>query len=215
MDAFASLLIIGNDHQCLSRVKLLAELYDALQVVIENVLVFHIQVAVSESILITFHHLKNYLLVVVRALKKVLKVSLSQDLLLALLHLIILIRLIVWIFIVQSTRKILFCRAWWHVLLLSSKIIFVITILLHLVFFFVRFLSWRLSNPSFASRSCFLLFWRRSLLIILCWRLMFLHRRFYFKISICFHQFPLRGWFGLFFMYNMHWRSSVHSWFVS
>ena len=87
MDELSPLWIVGDDHECLCWVELLAEFDDALQVVIENVLVLQVEVAFSKAFLISFYHLEYNLLVVVWTLEEVLQITLSLYLFLALFHL--------------------------------------------------------------------------------------------------------------------------------
>lgn len=71
--------IISNYHQCLSGIKLLTKLNNALQVIIENFLTFKISFAIWQSLLISLNHHEYNLLVLIRAFKEILQESLIKN----------------------------------------------------------------------------------------------------------------------------------------
>ena len=76
MNEVSSLWVIGDDHKGLSGVKLLAELNDAVQVVVEQLLILQVQFAFTKGLLVAFVHVEDDLLVGVGALKEVGNVTL-------------------------------------------------------------------------------------------------------------------------------------------
>jgi len=66
----------------------LTKLDNALKIIVEDVLVLHVQSAFFKAILITLNHGEDDLLIVSWALEEVLKESLSLDFFLALLHVV-------------------------------------------------------------------------------------------------------------------------------
>lgn len=75
-----SLLLIRCDlHKGLSRIILLTELDNALQVVIEQILLLDVEFILTEAFLITLYHHEYNLLIFVWALKEVLQVTLFFD----------------------------------------------------------------------------------------------------------------------------------------
>ena len=79
MDELSSLRITSDNHESLSGVKLLAELDNALEIVVEYVLVLHVELALFQTVLIAFHHLEDDFLVTSRAFEEVLDEALFLD----------------------------------------------------------------------------------------------------------------------------------------
>jgi hypothetical protein len=87
MDEFSSFDVLSDNHESFSWIELLAELDNALQIVVEYVLIFKVQLTLGKSVLMSLDHHKYNLLVVRRTLKKVLQEPLLlYHLLLSILH---------------------------------------------------------------------------------------------------------------------------------
>ena len=72
MNPCSLLLICCDLHKGLSRIILLTELDNALQIVIEQILLLDVEFILTETFLITLDHHENDLLILVWALEEVL-----------------------------------------------------------------------------------------------------------------------------------------------
>ena len=75
-NSFSTKRIIRNLHKRIGWVELLTKLDDALQIVIEDVLVVNIKIWLTECFLITSHHHEDYFLILKRTFKEIREIAL-------------------------------------------------------------------------------------------------------------------------------------------
>lgn len=100
-----SIIITSNLHQCISWIKLLAELYNALQIVIENISIIKIQIWLTKPFLIAFDHHKNNLLIIIRTFKEITQIALFLNFFGSFYHWVSIFYILVVIFIVPMNLK--------------------------------------------------------------------------------------------------------------
>jgi len=94
VNPFSLLIVAGDLHKSVCGIKLLAELNDALQIIVEELLRLEVELVLAERLLVSLDHHEDDLLVLVRALEEVLQVTLLLDLILRLFNVINIVHLI-------------------------------------------------------------------------------------------------------------------------
>ena len=85
--------------------KLLAELYYALQIVIENISIIKIQIWLAKSFLIAFDHHKNDFLIIIRTFKEITQITLFLNFFSSFYHWVSIFYILIVIFIIPMNLK--------------------------------------------------------------------------------------------------------------
>ena len=104
-NCLSPIIITCNLHQGISWIKLLAELYYALQIVIENISIIKIQIWLAKSFLIAFDHHKNDFLIIIRTFKEITQITLFLNFFSSFYHWVGIFYILVVIFIIPMNLK--------------------------------------------------------------------------------------------------------------
>lgn len=104
-NSFSSIIITGNLHKCVSWIKLLAELNNALQIVIKNVSIIKIQIWLTKSFLVTFDHHKYNFLIVIWTFEEIRQIALFLNFFSSFHHWISIFYILIIIFIITMNLQ--------------------------------------------------------------------------------------------------------------
>ena len=104
-NCLSPIIITCNLHQGISWIKLLAELYYALQIVIENISIIKIQFWLTQSFLIPFDHHKNNFLIIIRTFKEITQITLFLNFFSSFYHWVSIFYILIVIFIIPMNLK--------------------------------------------------------------------------------------------------------------